>query len=39
MRKSEIRNGEETFIEGELKYMGAGDPNGKPGTRSYQDGQ
>lgn len=30
---------EKSFIEGELKFMGPGDPNGKPGTRGYQDGE
>lgn len=30
---------EKSFIEGELKSMGPGDPNGKPGTRGYQDGK
>lgn len=30
---------EKSFVEGELKFMGPGDPKGKPGTRGYQDGK
>lgn len=30
---------EKDFIDGELKYMGPGDPNGKPGTKGGQNGK
>lgn len=30
---------EQAFIEGELKFMGPGDPNGKPGTWRSQNGE
>lgn len=39
MRKTELKKQEASFIEGELKSMGAGDPNGKPGTKGFQDGK
>lgn len=34
-----LKKDEKSFIEGELKFMGPGDPESKPGTRGYRDGQ
>ena len=34
-----LKKDEKSFIEGELKFMGPGDPESKPGAKGYQDGQ
>jgi len=34
-----LKKDEKNFIEGELRYMGASDPNGKPGTWRSQNGK
>lgn len=34
-----LKKDEKSFIEGELRDMGAGDPNSKPGTWRSQDGK
>lgn len=34
-----LKKGEKDFVEGELRYMGAGDPEGKPGTKGYNNGK
>lgn len=34
-----LKKDEKSFVEDELKHMGAGDPNGKPGTWRSQDGK
>lgn len=34
-----LKKQEELFIRNELPAMGPGDPNGKPGTRGYQNGK
>ncbi len=34
-----LKKDEKSFVEGELKFMGPGDPNGKPGTWRFQNGE
>lgn len=39
MRKMSLEKQEESFISQELSAMGPGDPNGRPGTKGYQNGK
>lgn len=39
MRKAKLERQVDSFINNELLAMGAGDPNGLPGTKGSQNGR